>query len=154
MTVTVLLSASPELLSRFDALVSVLTGITGVEKVRSVKVRPEDGCPNEPIKIEKKQTKKKTETLIEDISEGGRVLTGSEAVETTGVNETVAREEKSTETEAPLYTLEQVRAAAQEKAQEGKRAELKALITEMGAPNLPSLEPSKFNEFMSKLSVL
>ena len=137
MTVSVLLSATPELLSRVDSLIEVLASLNGVEKVRSVKVRPEDGQHNERVSTSKKQ---KTTTAT------APVAPVEEAVET-------ATQETTTE-EAPKFTLEQVRAAAQAKAQSGKREEVRALVTEFGAANLPSLDPSKFNDFMSKLEAL
>lgn len=113
-TVTVLLTAAPELLTRVDSLISALTDVCGVQTVRSVKVRPEDGQPGKKISLP----------------------------------------ETTTEEETPKFTLEQVRAAAQAKSQSGKREEVRALVTEFGATNLPSLDPTKFNEFMSKLEAL
>lgn len=70
------------------------------------------------------------------------------------ITQEATQDETDTPQDAPSFTLEQVRAAAQAKSQAGKREEVRALITALGADNLPSLDPSRFAEFMSKLETL
>ncbi len=130
MNFTIELTASPTLLEAINVLVAALTGQSA----------------SKPIPV--KEATKKTKAIAP-------VATPVE--ETTSATEetTSATEETETATEeAPMFTLEQVRAAAQAKSQSGKREEVRALVTEFGAANLPSLDPSNFNEFMSKLEAL
>lgn len=54
---------------------------------------------------------------------------------------------------APV-TVEQVRAAVQAKAQEGKRGELRNLLDSYGVKNVSSLEPEKYGEFYAELMKL
>lgn len=125
MNFTIELTASPTLLEAIKVLAAALTGQPANNAI--------------PVKESTKKAKAiaatPTATVVEETS-----------AET-------ASEEATTE-EAPKFTLEQVRAAAQAKSQSGKREEVRALVTEFGAANLPSLDPTKFNDFMSKLEAL
>ena len=53
---------------------------------------------------------------------------------------------------ATRYTLEQVRAAAALK--KDKRAEVKAILDELGAPSVPAIPEEKFAVFMEKLAAV
>lgn len=53
---------------------------------------------------------------------------------------------------ATRYTLEQVRAAAALK--KDKRAEVKAILDELGAPSVPAIPEEKFSVFMEKLAAV
>lgn len=53
---------------------------------------------------------------------------------------------------ATRYTLEQVRAAAALK--KDKRAEVKAILDELGVPSVPAIPEEKFAVFMEKLAAV
>ncbi len=129
MTVTILLSATPELLDGINSLVSALTGITGVQNVRSVKVRPEaeqqEDAPTPP--------KKKPTTPAKMENEEGPI---------------------SGQVGNKTYSLEEVRAAATKVSQSGKRDDVKALIKEFGVNALPDIAAEDYTEFMTKLNEL
>jgi hypothetical protein len=53
------------------------------------------------------------------------------------------------------YAIEDIRAAANQKAESGKRAEVKALITSFdGAKNINALDKKHYGAFMEKLNTL
>lgn len=124
MNFTIELTAAPSLLEAVKILATALTGQQ--QPVNAISV--------------KETSTKKTKALTTP-------ATQVEEVAETAIEETAAEE-------APMFTLEQVRAAAQAKSQSGKREEVRALVTELGAASLPNLAPSKFNDFMSKLEAL
>lgn len=72
--------------------------------------------------------------------------------------ETHAEEAPKVETKAPQkaekISVEQVRSAVQEKAKEGKRQEIKDLLTDFGAENVTALSADKYAEFLTKLNAL
>ena len=66
--------------------------------------------------------------------------------------EAVPAEEKAEE--GKLYTVEEVRAEVQAKAQAGKREEVKALLTKFGAASVTVLDAKHYSAFMSELANL
>ena len=57
------------------------------------------------------------------------------------------------EEEGPKWKVEQVREKLKEKVQD-HRDEIKSKLSELGAPNVSSLDPEKYNEFMEFLDSL
>ncbi|MBS1776004.1 MAG: hypothetical protein JSS64_06955 [Bacteroidetes bacterium] len=51
-------------------------------------------------------------------------------------------------------SVEQVRSSVQAKAKEGKREEIKNLLTEFGAENVTALKEEHYNDFLTKLNGL
>ncbi|MFA9212963.1 MAG: hypothetical protein ACEQSR_03850 [Candidatus Methylacidiphilales bacterium] len=88
---------------------------------------------SEKVEITEKVTKEKKAVVKEDTAK----------VETPVVANTDA-----------AVTLEQVRAAVQAKANNGKRVEVKAILTECGAENVTSLASEKYVEFLTKVNAL
>ena len=52
------------------------------------------------------------------------------------------------------FTIEQCRAIVVTKAGEGKRDDVKKILTELGADNVTSLTPDKYEEFYNRVSAL
>lgn len=61
--------------------------------------------------------------------------------------------EQAKEEKAPEYKIEEVREKLKEKVGE-HREEIKAKLSELGAPNVSNLNPEKYNEFMEFLNGL
>jgi hypothetical protein len=93
-------------------------------------------------------------TLQPETEKPVKVATPTAPAAQPAVEKEVAAETTTTTEEVSTYTLEKVRAAAQAKSQSGKRAEVKALLTEFGADSLPLLEAAKYNDFMLRLETL
>lgn len=92
----------------------------------------------EPAKKAAKATKQVTQA---DIKEAAAQLSAPPPSIETEINQTPA----------VTYKMEEVRARAQEIAMKGKRDEVKAAITKMGAENVPKMDPTKYVEFMAEL---
>ena len=63
-------------------------------------------------------------------------------------------EPKKTEEEIKQPTLEQVRGLLAQKSQEGKSAEVKALIEKFGASRLSEIQPESYLDLMAEAEVL
>lgn len=66
----------------------------------------------------------------------------------------VTAEAPVAEAQSAEVSLEQVRAAVQEKAQSGKRDKVKSLLSEFGAENVTKLDKAKYAEFLTALKAL
>ncbi len=62
-----------------------------------------------------------------------------------------AEEAKPTDAGSKTYTIEEVREKLKEKVNDHREA-IKAKLTELGAPNVSSLDPAKYAEFMNFLN--
>ena len=65
--------------------------------------------------------------------------------------EPAAETDESNEAEETSLTIEDVRAEASKLTKSGKREELKAVLTEMGAESLGKLKPSDYAVFLEKI---
>lgn len=70
------------------------------------------------------------------------------------VEETLKEEVKPTATTTTDITVEQLRAVVSEKANAGKRTEIKQLLTAFGAENVTSLDKSLYAEFLTKVTAI
>jgi hypothetical protein len=68
--------------------------------------------------------------------------------------EAPAAAETASESPSKVVTLEEVRAVLAKLSQAGKAAQVKALITEMGATNLSTVAPEKFGDLLEKAAAL
>jgi hypothetical protein len=144
MTVTVLLQASPELLDCLNGLTAAINAAPGVEKIRSIKVRPEDGYPNERVYPEVLPAKK--EVPVTDIPPTDKPARKTRKVAT--------QTESVGETETGNITIQALRVLAVQKRDEGKRDSVKALISEFGVNSITEMKPEDYSEFHAKLLTL
>jgi hypothetical protein len=54
----------------------------------------------------------------------------------------------------PTVTIEQVREAVQKKTLEGKKEQVKAILTDVGVQKVTALQPEQFADFLSKVNDL
>jgi hypothetical protein len=182
MVVTVLIDAADRLLNRIDALIEALNGVNGVNAVRSVKVRPNDGAPSERVPFDKsdsagKENEENASTVATDVHVKVRARKSKRPDEEpkqpdeTPKSETEPEDTTNDEEEAPLeenaapqddteeqdntvYTVEELRATGMEKSRQGKREQLKALLTSFKAENISTLKEEFYGAFMQKLKAL
>lgn len=136
MTVTVLLNASPELLTRVDAIVDVLKNLNGVEQVRSIKFRPEDGVPSVKVPLPKADKKE-----VKEESKAVGVCTSTRSEPT--------REKPA---EHPTYTVEIIRAKAKAAADEKGKPFVRECLDAIGATSVTTIPAEKYEEFMNRLT--
>lgn len=143
-------------------LIDILTRLDN-----TLRGRPE---PEGPLTL--KDPERDAEPALQGIERGVEALMrvvreskayiGAEATTTPTAPTSVQAQAESTATAAPTtpaapapaVTLEEVRAAAKAIAMGGKREELKSLLTEFGAENIPSLDPSKYSDFLLRMKSL
>ena len=136
MNFTIELTASAPLLEAIKNLTAAFTGQN---------LAPSFEATEKPVKTIK--ATKAIEPLKVVVSELPTVIeTGVppvEKVEVIVVKDAVAR----------VITVEELRTVVREKAQAGKREELKALLTEFSATNVTTLKEEQYADFMAKLEV-
>ena len=90
-----------------------------------------------------------SQTLADDLQELCEVFSGNENIVSTsksGLNETSAEDETNEST----ITLEEVRTVLAKLAQDGKQAELKALIGKYGAKRLSEVESKYYSSILKE----
>ena len=93
------------------------------------------------------------QTLAEDLQELCEAFSGNEnsvSTSDSGSNETIA-EDKTNE---PTITLEEVRTVLAKLAQDGKQAELKALIGKFGAKRLSEVESKHYPAILKEVEAM
>lgn len=93
------------------------------------------------------------QTLAEDLQELCEVFSGNEnsvSTSESGLNETSAEDMA----DEPTITLEEVRTVLAKLAQDGKQAELKALIGKFGANRLSEVEPKYYPAILKEVEAM
>lgn len=106
-----------------------------------------------PAAEPKKKVNRKVETVVPETGTVEADLSGNAntAVEEKEVEVIEAAKPEVTE---EVISLEDIRAVAAEKTQDGKRLEVKALLTKYGAEKLPALDKAKYADFFTELKAL
>jgi hypothetical protein len=106
-----------------------------------------------PVKAEKAPVKPEP---VEPPKPESAAATPAASVTTTPPAEPAAPAAVETATASPskAITLEEVRAVLAKLSQAGKAAQVKALISEMGASNLSTVAPEKFGDLLEKAAAL
>lgn len=136
MTITIELKANAELLSAIRDLTSVLAGggvkpASQAEKVERAVVPAPTPTPEMAVKPAPTPAEEKPSVPVAP-----------------------APAEDKPAAPASSIKVEQVRAAVQQLAIKGKREEVKALLTKYEAANVSSLDPARYEEFLSELNEL
>ena len=145
MEIVLKLSATPELLSRIDAITDAINSLAGVKKTAASETDETAIAPEKP-KRAVRQVAKVQEPAREQAQEPEPAGQKSEpdAPSATPVEPSG---------EANTTALETIRARAGEIAQTGKRAQVKALVAEYAA-NLTEIPTDKYDEFLARLEAL
>lgn len=137
MDVNVVITASPELLSRIDAIVSLCGSFAYAEK------------PTKPAK----KRKSETDTAPEPTPTAEAPVDSSKQPEPAHVPK-AEEPEPEPEPDGQNITVEEVRARTAEKSMNGKREQAKALLAEFQVTNISALNPSDYPAFLKKLAGL
>jgi predicted lipid-binding transport protein (Tim44 family) len=137
MNFTLTITISPELMEA----VKILAG--------SLKAQPiVAAAPSEPTPAVTTTRTRKTQPAAVETKPEETVTKTEETV--TKVEETVTKTEETTE----VVTVEKVRAAVQEKAQSGKRDQVKQLLTKFDVARVTDLPEAKYSKFLEEVNAL
>lgn len=130
------LTASPSLL---DAMLKLALAFQGQPATATLQSTEEV----KPAKTKKVQEAVKT--VAEEVKP---------VVTETAAPEVKTETEQATEAEAHTITVEELRTIVRDKAQAGKREQIKAILTEMDSTSVTTLKEEQYADFLTKVNKL